>query len=165
MSSLYLDTKKQDGQQEEAAGAKTKFEQTPAMQQIFRCLGMSANESANKTYAGDEDDREIKPQSLMAFDVKGAEKVAAQQIAPALQQAQVVVDMGKQTRQGLHQDLLNDLSDDFDQLTKNVELKKLQEHFQRRHDENKRNPLNDKKNQSTAYRPANLADQYPGRTP
>lgn len=64
--------------------------------------------------------------------------------------------MGKQTRQGLHQDLLNGLSDDFDQLTKNVELKKLQEHFQRRHDENKRNPLNDKKNQSTAYRPANL---------
>ena len=46
-----------------------------------------------------------------------------------------MVDMGKQTRQGLHQDLLNDLSDDFDQLTKNVELKKLQEHFQKWADE------------------------------
>lgn len=152
----------------------TKFEQTPAMQQIYRCLGASMNESLNRAHAADEHDKEIKPQSLMTFDGKGLEKVAEQQIAPAFHQAHAVVDMRKQKlqrynqqRQLNDQDLLNKLSDDFDQLTNKVKVKKLKEYLQKRNDENKRNPLNDKKNQSTAYRPTNLPAPKPtsGRTP
>ena len=103
----------------------------------------------------------------MTFDGKGLEKVAEQQIVPALQQAHAVVDIRKQKLQRLNQDLLNKLSDDFDQLTNKVKVKKLKEYLQKRNDENKRNPLNDKNKPSTAYRPTNLPAPKPtsGRTP
>ena len=55
-----------------------------------------------------------------------------------------------------NEDILNGMTDDFDRLTNNVKIKKLKEYIKKRNEENKRNAQNDKKNQSTAYRPTNL---------
>ena len=53
------------------------------------------------------------------------------------------------------------MTDDFDAMTNNVKLKKFKEYIQRKNDEIKRNAMNMKKNQSTAYRPTDLLAPRP----
>ena len=45
------------------------------------------------------------------------------------------------------------MTDDFDKLTKSIKLKKFMEYVQKKQEETKRNQMNEKKSQSTAYRP------------
>ena len=79
----------------------------------------------------------------MSYDFKEAEKM-------------LQLDPKKQKLVRQNDEILSKMTDDFDVLTNNVKLKKFKEYIQRKNDEQKRNAMNMKKNQSTAYRPTDL---------
>ena len=66
------------------------------------------------------------------------------------------MDPRKQKLARQHHETLQAVTDDFDQLTNQVKVRKLKEYIQKRNEEIKKTQLNDKKNQSTAYRPTNM---------
>ena len=67
-------------------------------------------------------------------------------------------DMRKQKILRQKQEFLDTMTDDFDELTYHIKVRKLKEYLQKRRiDENKKNSMNEKKNPSTAYRPTNIS--------
>ena len=73
-----------------------------------------------------------------------------------------MVDPKKQKLQREHHQILQTISDNWDQLTTTVKIKKLEEYIRRKkHEELQKNQTADKKNQSTAYRPTSLPVPQP----
>lgn len=111
------------------------LEKAPAVQRVLHSLEQGASRTG-------EVDLSRSPQSLLQYDFREAE-------APIHQ-----LDHKKQRQIRQNEEILSKITDDFDQMTDNVKLKKFEEYIQRKNDENRKNAQNNKnRNQSTAYRP------------
>ena len=81
--------------------------------------------------------------------------------ATLLNEKMLQLDPKKQKLVRQNDEILSRMTDDFDTMTNNVKLKTFKEYIQRKNDEIKRNAMNMKKNQSTAYRPTDLLAPRP----
>ena len=121
------------------------------MQKIYQSLGISFDQdSQSKDYVVNQN-QPIVDSCLLT------KPAAPNEVTTNFLGAQNPIESRKQKQlMRQNEEILNGITDDFDQLTNNVKIKKLKEYIKKRNEENKRNQQNDKKNQSTAYRPTNL---------
>jgi len=114
-----------------------KLEQAPAIQMMFKALRAAESQSMDDL---------IDPASLQTFNSLDAKPSFSTN----------PLDLRRQKQLKAHAEIVNTMTDDFDQLTNNVKVKKLEELIRRKNAEQRENAQKDQKqHQSTAYRPTN----------